>query len=129
MKDPNGISGVIDAPFFSHIRHDGAKTLICTRDNSWSTGQVQVHDLVTKEVKAFDAANGHIEMDVDFQRRRIVLTGTSKGLLLTDFDGKVLANAKEATLQRNACVEFSPSGNRVLVGSWDNTVSVFEIVE
>ena len=46
-----------------------------------------------------------------------------------DFTGAVLADLKDATLQRNACVEFSPSGKRIVVGSWDNAAYVFEIVE
>ena len=30
---------------------------------------------------------------------------------------------------RNVSIEFSPASDRLLVGSWDNTVRVFRIVE
>lgn len=36
---------------------------------------------------------------------------------------------KNATIQRNSSVEFSPFADRILVGSWDNTLSVFSIAE
>ncbi|MEP3480310.1 MAG: hypothetical protein ABJZ55_13750 [Fuerstiella sp.] len=126
---PDSITSVIDAPFMSHARHDGADILIYTIDNSWSTGKVFIRDLKTNNGTSFDARNGHIEIDVDFARKRVVLTGTSAGLALLKFDGSVLAHMPKATLQRNACVAFSPSGKQLLIGSWDNTVSVFEIGE
>ena len=128
LKKPQSFTFVIDAPFFSHIRSDG-RTVIYTQDNSWGTGKVFVHDLATKKTSSFDARNGHIELSVHFPSRRIVLTGTEAGLTMTDFAGVVLAELKDATLQRNGCVEFSPSGKRIVVGSWDNAVYVFEIVE
>jgi hypothetical protein len=68
-------------------------------------------------------------MDVDFAKRRIVLTGTETGLTVVDFAGKEIAHLPKATLQRNTAVEFSPSGKQILVGSWDNTVSVFTLKE
>ena len=106
-KDPSSVTGVIDAPFYSHLRHDGKNTVVCTRDNSWSTGEVEIYDMATKKkIKEFDAHNGHIEMDVDFEQSRIALTGTSHGLMLMDFEGKVIASLKNATEQRNVCVEF-----------------------
>jgi WD40 repeat protein len=128
MKEPEFQSATIDAPFFSHLRCDG-HTLIYTEDNSWATGEVFVHDLASKKTKTFDARNGHIELDVDFRLKRIVLTGTKAGLTLMDFDGTVLADLKNATLQRNCAVALSPSGQRVAVGSWDNALYVYEFVE
>jgi WD40 repeat protein len=85
--------------------------------------------LAAKSTKSFDARNGHIEIDVNFASRRLVLTGTEAGLTLMGFDGIVLSHLKDATLQRNLSVEFSPSGKRVVVGSSDNAVYVYEIVE
>lgn len=126
---PEGFSGAIDVPFTSHARHDGMKTLIYTIDNSWGTGTVHVRDLETKAEKSFNARNGHIEIDVDFARKRIALTGTETGLTVTDFDGKVIADLPKATLQRNTSVEFSPSGKQLAVASWDNTVMIYALAE
>jgi len=121
---------VIDGAFFSHIRYDGRKTVVYSEDGSSNaSGEVFVRDLCSKQVNKFDAHNGHIEMDVDFNTRHIILTGTSRNLTLVDFDGRKLAHATAVTMQRNLCVEFSPSGKYVLVGSWDNTLSVFKIGE
>lgn len=128
LHDPESISLAIDAPFYSHIRSDG-RDVIYTQDNSWATGRVFVHDLARKSTKSFDARNGHIEMGVNFSARRIVLTGTQAGLTLLDFEGKEIAHLNKASLQRNCDVEFSPSGKRVAVGSWDNALYVYEIVE
>ena len=119
----------IDAPFVSHTRYDGKETFVYTIDNSWSTGKVFVHNIKTDKSQSFDALNGHIEMDVDFPRKRLVLTGTSKHLTVFNFDGKTLGHFPNSSSQRNMCVEFSPSGDQILVGSWDNTVSVFKIKE
>ena len=125
---PDWLTATIDAPFFSHLRHDGDNTLVYTRDNSWSTGEVFVHDTDTDTVESFDARNGHIELDVSFKSQRIALTGTSTDLTILDFHGKLIAHAKKVSLQRNACTEFSPTEDRILVGSWDNTLSVYSIV-
>jgi WD40 repeat protein len=129
LREPKVMTREIDVPFFSHLRDGGGDTIVYTEDNSWFTGTLFVHNIKTKNVKSFDARNGHIELDVSFSARRIVLTGTSRDLILLDFDGKLLAHAEKPTLQRNRCVEFSPNGQQVLVGSWDNTLSVFRISE
>ena len=49
LKEPESITLVIDAPFFSHIRSDG-RMVIYTQDNSWATGKVFVHDLASREM-------------------------------------------------------------------------------
>jgi len=119
--------GAIDVPFFSHFRDSGGDEIVYTQDNSWSTGKVFVHNLTTKTTHSFDGRNGHIELDVSFQTRRIALTGTSTDFTILDFDGNVIVHKKNATLQRNVLVEFSPSADKILVASWDNTLSVFSI--
>lgn len=128
-EKPHSLTSATDTPFFSHLRDGGGDHLIYTVDNSWTTGEVFVHNLRTKKVNSFDGRNGHIELDVSFPTRRIALTGTSTDLTVLSFDGNVIAHKKNATLQRNSSVEFSPSANRILVGSWDNTLSVFSITE
>ncbi len=128
-KEPDSLTFTIDAPFFSHLRDGGGDTIVYSLDNSWATGKVFVHDIKTKQVKSFDALNGHIELDVSFPTRRIALTGTSTDLTLLDFEGRLLAHKKKATMQRHSCVEFSPNGEQLLVGSWDNTLCVFTIAE
>ena len=124
---PRSLTRTFDVPFFSHLRDGDSDTIVYTEDNSWGIGRVFVHNIKAKNVKSFPARNGHIELDVSFPARRIVLTGTSADLTLLDFDGKLLAHAEKTALQRNMCVEFSPNGQQVLVGSWDNTLSIFRI--
>lgn len=128
LKEPETHTFTIDAPFFSHIRSDG-ETVIYTQDNSWATGKAFIHDLATKKTSPFDALNGHIELAVHFPSRRIALTGSEARLTLMDFTGNRMADLKNVTLQRNGWIEFSPSGKQILVGSWDNAVYVFDIVE
>lgn len=129
MEKPNKTVSAIDAPFFSHIRDSGADMLIYTIDNSWATGQVFVHNLKTKQTNSFDARNGHIELDVAFPKRQLVVTGTSTDLTVFDFEGQVIAHKKKATRERNSAVEYSPAGDRILVGCWDNSLSVFSLKE
>jgi WD40 repeat protein len=128
-KEPKSLTITIDAPFFSHLRDSGSDTIVYTLDNSWATGSVYIHNISTKATKSFDARSGHIELDVSFPKRRIALTGTSTDLTVLDFDGKQVAHTTKATLQRNYSVEFSPDGERVLVVSGDNTLSIFSIAE
>lgn len=55
---------------------------------------------------------------------------TKRLAILGDNDSiSVIAHKKNATLQRNSSLEFSPSGDRILVASWDNTLSVYSIAE
>lgn len=126
-EKPDSIVGTIDGPFFSHFRDSGDDLLVYTLDNSWATGWVYVYNLKSRRASSFDAHNGHIELDVSFETKRIAVTGTSTDLTLLDFDGNVLSSKSDATMQRNLCVEFSPSTDRILVGSCDNTLSVCSI--
>ena len=126
-EKPVSHSGSIDTPFFSHLRDSGGDDLIYALDNSWETGEVFVYNLKTKKVHTFDGLNGHIELDVSFSTRRLALTGTSTDLTVLDFDGNVIAHKKNATMLRNSSIEFSPSADRILIGSWDNTLSVFSV--
>jgi WD40 repeat protein len=128
-EKPDSLTATIDAPFFSHLRDGGGDHLIYTLDNSWATGKVFVHNLKTNKINSVDGRNGHIELDVSFSTGRIALTGTSTDLTVLDFDGTVIAHQKNATMQRNSSLEFSPSGDRILVASWDNTLSVYSIAE
>lgn len=127
MKKTDQRGSAIDAPFYSHISDSGADVLIYTRDNSWGTGKVFVHNMQTKQTNSFDGRNGHIELDVSFPKRQMVVTGTSTDLTLFDFKGQVIAHKKKATTERNSAVEYAPAGDRILVGCWDNTLSVFSI--
>lgn len=126
---PENRTGSIDVPFFSNICDSGGSLLVYSRDNSWGTGAVTLHDLENDSSTTFSGRNGHIEFDVAFRSKRLVLTGTSTELAVLDFNGAVLASEKHATMYRNLSVEFSPSEDRILVGSWDNTISVFALVK
>lgn len=117
----------IDSPFFSHLFDSGGDELVYSLDNSWGTGEVFIQNLATKEVHSFDGKNGHIELDVSFASRRIVLTGTSTDLTVLDFKGDVIAERKNAAMDRITSVEISPSQDRILIGSWDNTLAVFSM--
>lgn len=129
LVEPEVHSGTVDAAFYSHVRYDGQNLLLLSRDNSWSKGDLFLRDLRTGKEKSFDGRNGHIELDARFDLKRIALTGTSTDVVVLDLEGKVIAEKKKATRDRNVWVEFSPKGDRLLVGSWDNTVRVFRIVE
>lgn len=117
----------IDSPFFSHLFDSGSDELVYSLDNSWGTGEVFIRNLATNEVHSFDGRNGHIELDVSFASRRIVLTGTSTDLTVLDFNGDVIAERKNAAMDRITSVEISPSQDRILIGSWDNTLAVFSM--
>ena len=117
----------IDASFTSNAFSDGNKTLVYSVDDSWSTGDVHIFDTNQKiELVQFDSRNGHLEMDVDFMSSRIALTGTKQNLTIVDFKGRVLAELENVADQRVASVKFSPRRNRIAIGSWDNTLRVFE---
>lgn len=118
----------IDAPFTSNAMFDGEHTLVYTVDNSWATGKVFVHAiLANKETASFDSRNGHVVMDVDFAHGRIALTGTNRKLTVVDLTGRVIADKDAVTFQRNISIAFSPNGERLAIGSWDNTVRIFEL--
>lgn len=127
LVKPKSMTGTTDIPRVSHARFDGDKTLIHTVDDSWSTGDVRVTDIKSGKSSRFDARNGYIEMDIDFKRKQIALTGTSENLTVLRFDGTEVAELKKATGARNGCVAFSPFGKRIAVGCYDRTVSVFRI--
>ncbi|MHB1158005.1 MAG: WD40 repeat domain-containing protein [Phycisphaerales bacterium] len=119
---------VFDGDDYGHIFDGGGDTILYTLDYGWGDTHVFVHNITTQQEHDFDTGNSQIECDVRFADQRIVLTSTSTDLLLVDFSGNVLAYQKHATSQRNICVAFSPSGKQVLVGSWDGTLSVYNIV-
>jgi len=117
----------IDSASFSHIQYDGARTIVYSVDGGWSNGEIVVYDRCSRKSTKFDGHNVHVEVDVDFRKRRIAITGTSRDLSVFDFNGKELARKKGVAADRILCISFSPSGKRVVVGSWDNTLSVFSV--
>ena len=120
----------VDAPFVSNVFYDGNRTLIYSVDNSWSTGTIHVCDTLKKqELANFDAGNSHIEMDVDFERSRIAISGTSRNLTISSFAGDTLAHTTNAALQRIMDVNFSPDGSHVSVSGWENAVRVYRLDE
>ena len=44
---------------------------------------------------------------------------------MLDFEGTAIAEAPHFTPLRREAIAFSPSGRRIAVGSWDNTVRVY----
>ena len=124
------LSHAMDAPFVSNVFYDGNRTLIYSVDNSWSTGTIHVCDTLKKqELANFDAGNGHIEMDVDFERSRIAVSGTSRNLTISSFTGDTLAHTTNAALQRILDVNFAPDGTHVSVSGWENAVRVYRLDE
>ena len=127
FKKPNkSFSVPIDAPFYSNVFFDGKTTLAFARDNSWSTGKITIQQLGTDNKTTFDALNGHIVMDVEFEKKWILVSGTSTNAYLFKFDGSKIAQLDNANHGRNFGIKFSPSGNRFLVFNRDST-SVFNI--
>ena len=127
LGDPKANFPAIDTPFVSHAQFDGKQVLIHTVDGGWGNGKVHVTNITNGKSSHFNARNSHIVMAVDFKRKQIALTGTSKHLTILRFDGTEVAELKNATKARNGCVAFSPSGKRIAVGCYDRTVSVFEV--
>ena len=54
-------------------------------------------------------------------------TGTGKSLHLFDFRGKLVGELPNVTTQRNTVIRFSPKGDKIVIGSWDNTVVVIAV--
>jgi WD40 repeat protein len=119
-------AGGFHDPFFSNALFDGKNTLLYSVD--YGSSAVHVYDTKYRKERArFSSRNGHLEMDADFKASRIALTGTSQNLTLVDFSGKVLAERQKVAVQRIISAKFSPSGKRLAVGSWDNTVRLFDV--
>ena len=125
-KPRTSITSVVDAPFFSNAYHDGENMLVYSRDNSWATGRIFVHELDKKTKNEFDGLNGHIVMDVDFANKRIAASGTSKDISLFDFNGNKLAELTNATGKRNFNLRFSPDGKKLLICN-SNAIWIFAI--
>ena len=125
-KPSKSCSVPIDAPFYSSAFFDGNTTLAFARDNSWSTGKITIQQLDTENRTTFDALNGHIVMDVNFEKEWILVSGTSTDVCLFNFDGTKLAQLDNANGGRNFGIKFSPAGNRCLVFN-RNSISVIDI--
>ena len=78
-------------------------------------------------MEEFGGTSFHDRRDVDFKNQRIAITGLGKDVSIRSFDGKELAYLPDVTLQQNSCIKLSPLLERLVVGSWDNTVSIYEI--
>ena len=113
-------------PGVNHVFHDGADTLIYNSDTGLM-GNLYVCTLSTKTREQFSLLDAHNELDVDFENQRIAVTGTGRNLLLMSFEGVELCALLDITKQRNSCIRFSPQYDKLIVGSWDGTVSVYEI--
>lgn len=129
LDESESLVFTIDAPFCSSLSHDGDDRIVYAIDNSWATGTVFIHTISTRETIKFGSRNGHVVLDVDWQSQRIALGGTSKDLTLLDFDGKELAELKNAVDSRIMSIEFSPSKRQVLLTDQNMIATIFEIVD
>ena len=116
------------SPGVNHVFHDGKDILIFNNDGGMC-GTGYLHSIKDNKTTFFPAYNAHNELDVDFNNRRTAITGTGLDVLLVSFEGKELAYYPDANLQRNSCIKFSPSFGQLAVGSWDNTVSIYDVSE
>ena len=114
------------SPGINHVFHDG-KALVIFNNDGGLCGTVYTHSLSENPVKKCFGPNAHNELDVDFERQRIATTGTGMDITMWDFDGGQLGYLPKITTQRNTCIKFSPSFQRLAIGSWDNTVSLYEL--
>ena len=112
-------------PGISQVFHDGQDLLVIGHDGL--NGTIYVHSLLNGTVEEFGGTSFHDRRDVDFKNQRIAITGLGKDVSIRSFDGKELAYLPDVTLQQNSCIKLSPLLERLVVGSWDNTVSIYEI--
>ena len=113
------------SPGISQVFHDGEDFLVI--GHGGLNGTICVHSLLNGTVEEFGSTSFHDQRDVDFKNQRIAITGLGKDVSIRSFDGKELAYLPDVTLQENSCIKLSPSLERLVVGSWDNTVSIYEI--
>jgi WD40 repeat protein len=128
FKTGDGKRVAIDVPFISNSAFDGKNTLVYSIDNSWATGTIHIHDTGTnKEIACFNSMNGHLAMDINFNDSIIALSGTSKHLILADFQGRDIAHQTNASNSRIHTVNFSPDGSRIAIGGEAGTLIIFKI--
>lgn len=121
---------VIGPPFLSRAFSDGEDTLVClVNGGCWNHDSIQVERLALKKSISIDTQGGYATMDVDFSLEQVVLGDDRGWVTIVDFAGNPVATLGDAIQGRVASVEFSPNSKSVLVGSDDNTLSVFSIVE
>ncbi len=109
----------------NQVFHDGQDLLMIGHGGLNAT--IYVHSLLNDTVESFCGTSCLDQRDVDFANQRIAITGLGKDLSIRTFGGRELAYLPNINLQQNSCIKLSPSLTRVLVGSWDSTVSVYEI--
>lgn len=121
---------VTGPPYLSRASHDG-KSCLVSRFNGgcWSEGWIVVEDISANTKSEFSPDGNYFVMDVDFNNKRIAVTGDSRDLTIIDFDCNVVAKLDHATSKKVLCVKLSPSGDQVVTVSSDNKVTVFSITE
>ncbi|MCM8534519.1 MAG: WD40 repeat domain-containing protein [Lentisphaeraceae bacterium] len=118
---------VIGPAFYSHGYTDGKNVVLSLDGGCFGGGSIQVFTLPTKTPLTFDTEDRHMEISVNFEKSWIAVTGTSKDLSLFDFKGNKITLIKNASLQRILCIDLSPNGKLLAIGSWDTTIKVFEV--
>lgn len=130
LTEPKTMSFTIGPAFQSHARYDGHQRLVVAVDGGcFGKGKIEVRNFANKDKIVFDSHNQHNEIDVDFAKNRIAVTGTSTGLTLFSFDGKTLAEVESVQGGRKSDVAFSPSGEQIAIAGEDNSVTIFAVEE
>ena len=109
----------------NQVFHDGEDVLVI--GHGGLNARIYVHSLLNDTVEFFCGTSCYDQRDIDFENQQIAITGLGKDLTIRSFGGHELAYLPDISLQQNSCIKLSPSLTRVLVGSWDSTVSVYEI--
>jgi len=122
----------LHAPFYSGIQITSDYAVVSRDRPDHMTGNSEVYiiNLDNGEVEAhIETPGGHLEFDVDFEHERVAVTGSAAHLAIYDFAGNELYLEENITAHRNLAIAFSEDGQHIALGGYENTVSVFEIVE
>ncbi|MEK7951712.1 hypothetical protein [Luteolibacter soli] len=118
---------VTDAPFLSNAFYETGGGMVRVIDNSWSTGRIYFHASPVKEAREEPSENGHAIAAVDWSRKRVAVSGTSKNLLLFTTAGERQLEMRDAVRSRTYSMAFSPGGKWLAALGEDGSVRVFEM--
>lgn len=117
----------IDSPFLSNAFHSAGGPLIRIIDHSWATGRIYFHSTPNDAAVEKDSKNGHAVAAVHWPTQRLVVSGTTKNLILHSTSGSLLHEFRSATTARTYALAISPSGSKIASLSTDGRIKVFDV--
>lgn len=116
LEKPQSIHYGIGPSYITRLEHDGDDLLVgAVNGGCWSDGSYFVERISTGNKQVLESQANSCEMDVDFDKKRIVVCKSHTSISLVNLQLETITSLDYTTQKGIRHLEFSPDGSKLLV--------------